>query len=167
MRQRGVQMRLEELNSFACPFAQMIVARRSNRCEAPVLPRMFHHSFLESGCMYGASKAVQLHANRSLSWCVGSLAVLGELAVLRKGLNIPVNCVIKTVNSNNAFFKCSTTYSTTPQNGHASHDAHVIAKSCCAPTCLFSMWCVQKQVQLPSSVDATIPCASRCEYVLA
>ena len=64
-RQRSVQMRLEVLNSFACPMVLMVVACRSNRCEAPVLPRLFHTSLLDPRCMYCASEAVHLHAIRS------------------------------------------------------------------------------------------------------
>ena len=47
---------------------------------------------------------------------------------------------IKAVNSNNGFFMCSNTDSTTPKkHGHVSDDARVTAKSCCSPTCLFSV----------------------------
>ena len=56
--------------------------------------------------MYGADEAVHLHANRSIPWCVGSVVVVGELAVLR-GMNYPLDCAVKTVNSNNGFYmKC-------------------------------------------------------------
>ena len=48
---------------------------------------------------------------------------------------------------------------TTPKSLHVSHDAHFTAKSGCAQTCLFSIWCVQEQVQLPCS-DTTVPHAS-------
>ena len=89
-----------------------------------------------------------LHAYRSSPWCVGWY--LGKFAVLLCVLNYTMDCAIKTVDSNHDF----------------SCHAHVIAKSCCAPTCLFSIWCVQTQVQLPSSVDTTTSCAKRCEYVL-
>ena len=65
MRQRSVQMRLEELNSFACPLAFTIVACGRNRRGASVLPRMFRNSFLEPRCMYCASAAVHVHAKRS------------------------------------------------------------------------------------------------------
>ena len=78
-----------------------------------------------------------------------------------------MDCAITAVNTNNGFFMCSTTGSITPKKGHVSHDAHVIAKSWCAPTCFFSVWCVQTQAYLPSSVNTTIPRASRCEYVPA
>ena len=47
-----------------------------------------------------------------------------------------MDCAIKTVNSNNGIFMCSTTDSITPKNGHVSHDAQDTATSCCAPTCL-------------------------------
>ena len=63
MRQRNVQMRLEKLNRFVCfSVALTIVAGRSNRCEAPALPRMCYHSFLEQGCMYFAVDAANVHA---------------------------------------------------------------------------------------------------------
>ena len=90
---------------------------------------------------------------------------------------------LKTVNSSNTFFVCSTTTSKTPQR--ACLTPHVNASSCCAPTCFFSIWSVQKQVQLQywlmhllrlvrtkasavfGSVDTNIPRASRCENVFA
>ena len=62
--------------------------------------------------MHFASEAVHMHATRSPPWCVGSLVVLGDWAVLLCGLNYPVDCVIKTVHSNHGFF--ITTDSTTP-----------------------------------------------------
>ena len=76
---------------------------------------------------------------------------------------------INTVNSNIGFFMCSTTDFTTPKNGHVSHFTLVTVTpwSCCASTCIFSVWCVQMQVQLPSSVDTAISCVSQCECVLA
>ena len=91
--------------------------------------RISRNSFLEPRCMYFASKAVQLHAYRYPPRCNGSLVALGEPATMD---------------------------STTPTNGHVSHDAHVAAKCCCAPACLFSVWCAQAEVQPPSSVDATV-----------
>ena len=68
-------------------------------------------------------------------WVLGSSWRIGT-----SGLNNPMDCPIKTVHSNNCFFMSSTTDSTTPK----------IA--------------VQKQVELPSSVNTTIPCESRCEH---
>ena len=63
-----------------------------------------------------------------------------------------MSCAIGTVCTNNGFFMCSTAESTTPKKkGHVLHAAHVIVRDCCAPTCLFSVWCVQKQVQLSST----------------
>ena len=71
-----------------------------------------------------------------------------QAVLVLRGTNYKMDCAIKTVNPNNGFFMCSTTDSTT-KNGHVSHDAHIIAKSCCAPTC-FSVRCAQTQVQLPT-----------------
>ena len=66
-------------------------------------------------------------ANRSLSWCVRSLVLLGEVAVLLWGLNCPMDCAVETVHSNNGFLVCSTTDSRTAKNRHVSHDAHICA----------------------------------------
>ena len=53
------------------PLAPTIVARSSNCCEAPALPRMFHHPFLEPRCTYCASETAHLHAHRSLHGPLG------------------------------------------------------------------------------------------------
>ena len=66
MKQRSVQIRLEVRNSFPCP-----LVRRNHRCEAPVLPRMFHSSFFERRCMCCASEAVHLHEKCFLHGALG------------------------------------------------------------------------------------------------
>ena len=65
MRQRSVQLRLEELGGFACPPG---ADGRGALRRGSVFPRMFDHSILEPRFSCCASE--------------GSLVVLGEMAVL-------------------------------------------------------------------------------------
>ena len=165
MRQPSVQMRLEGMNSFACLVALMIVARRSNSCEAPILPRMFHYSFLEPRCMYCAPEVVHLHGHRSPPWCVWSLVVLGESAALPRGPNCPIDCAIKTVRSNNGVFSCSTTNITTQKNGHVLHVAQTLLLSLSARRTASSPYgAYRRKCSYPAcSVVTTIPRASHPE----
>ena len=95
---------------------------------------MFHNSFLAPRCMYCASEAVHLHANGFPHWCVGSM-VIWRIGSSSLRLELPMDCAVKAVNSNNGFFLCSTMDSTTPKTDISRNDAHVTAaKSCCAPT---------------------------------
>ena len=93
---------------------------------------------------------------------IGSLVVRGELEVLLRVLNYPMDGAIKKVQADSGFYMCSPMDSTTPKDGHVSHDAHVKAKSCCAPPGAYKRTCSR-----PRSVDTTIPRAWRCENVLA
>ena len=137
MRQRSVQLWLEVLNSFACSLCDCRAQEQSPR--GSILSCMFHNpysSFLEPRCMHCASEAVHGACKSFTSkvrWVAGGTWRIGSSYWMPELLN-----------SNDCFFVGSTTDSITPKNGHVSHEAHVTAKSCCAPTCLFSIWCVQK-----------------------
>ena len=142
-RQRSVQMRLEGVTSFACP----IDADDRGAHEQSL--RGFSSSTHVSHFVFGTT----LHLLRFFggTWRIGSSSLRPDY---------PKDCAIMTVNS------C--VQPRIPQHqetGHASHDVQVTAESCCATTCIFFIWCVQKQMQQPSSVDTTVPSASRCEYV--
>ena len=79
-RQRSVQMRLEVLNSFACPMVLMVVARRSNRCEAPI--RCWTHAACIALLrLYTCTQFVPFHSAlvEGGNWRIGSSSLRPEL----------------------------------------------------------------------------------------
>ena len=79
-RQRSVQMRLEVMNSFACPMVLMVVARRSNRCEAPI--RCWTHAAcIALLSLYTCTQFVPFHSAvvEGGNWRIGSSSLRPEL----------------------------------------------------------------------------------------
>ena len=111
----------------------MIVARRSNRCEAPVLPRMFPTSFLEPHGMH----IVPLYGALGRWWSLASWQFFSE-AVTIQWISLSRPCIRTRVSSR--------VQPRIPQ--HQKSDVSYMTHT------------RPKQVQLPSSINATVPCAS-------
>ena len=128
---------------FDCPLALTIVAPSRNRCEAPVLPLMFQVHSCNPACLALLRLCIcmQIIHHRG---ALGRWLYLANWKLSFWDPNYPMDCAMKRPCMRTAASSCVQPRIAPPKNGHVSYDARAIAKSCCAPTCFFSIFAQSK-----------------------